>query len=231
MWTWRRTILLAWLAYLLSPLLRSIEEVDLDRVKEWGLKGPSTRHPVVGVYLFVGLPIGILFDTSHCRAWDPVERSLVCPFDASASAFVGTTGEPIDTMTSPVPPLSSTAAMRFFSLQRYCVRLTFNADLTVAHASSMAFGTSLVGALQELFFVERLEKAGHKGFKRGEWLSKKLHLKGAWVRNNYAQGLENKPGTGYVLLPVLTPEGGLNKRNLRKAKEKLGAGTAIRMAM
>ena len=55
--------------------------------------------------------------------------------------------------------------------------------------------------------------------------------KGAWVRNNYANGTENPPGTGYLLLPVLTLKDGLNRENLALAKAKLGAGNvALRWA-
>ena len=46
--------------------------------------------------------------------------------------------------------------------------------------------------------------------------------KDIWVRNSYSQGLDTPPGSGYLLLPVLTPPGHVNEGNLAKASEKLG---------
>ena len=53
---------------------------------------------------------------------------------------------------------------------------------------------------------------------KGEWpWPEGGSFDGAWVRNNYAHGVDKPPGTGYALLPVLTDKG-LNERNFALAK-------------
>jgi hypothetical protein len=43
-------------AIALKPLLSPREVVDLEKIKEWGLKGPFTvGNPVLGVFMFKGL--------------------------------------------------------------------------------------------------------------------------------------------------------------------------------
>jgi hypothetical protein len=79
-------------------------------------------------------------------------------------------------------------------------------------------------------FIERLEKATVAT--KGLWERPKgVSLAGAWVRNNYAQGLDAPPGTGYLLLPIVSADGSVNRGNLEKAKAKLGPGnSAMRYA-
>jgi len=208
------------LAALLSPLLTELEEVELDSIQEWGNKGPTkdSAIPIKGVYLFRGLVPPLLMDTSHCRLWDPANRSLVCDF-GSGKALVGGPGALNDVETSPGPPVSSSAAMRLFSVMRYSVKLVFDEDFKAARAvtiPSFAPSFTLMGELQERVFVEKLERADVAS--KGEWpWPEGGSFDGAWVRNNYAHGVDKPPGTGYALLPVLTDKG-LNERNFALAK-------------
>jgi len=210
-------------AFFFTPLLRQRDKLDLGAIASWGLQGPMQDQscPILGVWLFKGLVPGIAMDTSHCTTWDAHTRTLDCSFH-SKSAIFGTDHN-IDEETSPGPPVSSDKAMRLFSLLRYDVRMQFNERLTEARVTSVMFGSDLVGKLQEYAFIERLERGDVAT--RGPWMPKGLKLtKDMWVRNNYAQGLDQPPGTGYLLLPVLTPRGGVNEGNLAKAKAKAGPG-------
>lgn len=171
------------------------------------------------MWLFKGLPANILMDTSHCQSWDPVARTLVCDF---SRAGVYGSGVNVDTQTSPAPPVRSAVVMRIMAVLRYSVSFQFNEQLTEAHVKTILFGSRQPGELQELLFTEKLEK--HAVARRGAWPWPEGSLAGSWVRNNYAHGLDNAPGTGYVLLPVLTTRGGLNAKNLKRAKAKLGEG-------
>ena len=130
-----------------------------------------------------------------------------------------------------------------FSVLRYEVKFQFNEDWTRAHLLSVFFGSEIPGKLQDMAFIEMFERADVAT--RGPWLSRHteggegspaVKLDGAWIRNNYAgpDGVGGSPGTGYVLLPVLTLAADtgapvLHKRNLAIAKLKLGPGArAIR---
>lgn len=217
--------------FLFYPIFGARETLDLDFVEKWGLKGEleDVSMPARGVWLFKGLGPPLLLDTSYCTSWDPQRRYLTCSLGMGQATIFGT-GINLDVETSPAPPLRSSLAHRMFTAMRYSVRLEFDESLKSAHVMSIMCGLP-VGYLQDLLFVEKLEHIDVAP--KGLWRKPSVSLRGAWVRNNYAHGVDQPPGTGYLLLPVLTPDarGGapplLNRANLKLAKAKLGAGESL----
>ena len=139
---------------------------------------------------------------------------------------------PVPFGRSPGPPpwLPSHVAMKLFGLLRYRVSFTFNEELTKAHVQSGLFGLWIPHWLSDSAFVEMMEKGSVAS--KGLWkMPSGVSLRGAWVRNNYAHGMDKPPGTGYLLLPVLKPFGAVDLDNLARAKKKIGPGNqAIRWA-
>jgi len=236
----RRVVAVALLATFCRPALKvllfssAVETLDFDKVQEWGLKGPFIEgNPVLGVWLFVGLLPNVAIDTSYCRAWDPQKRTLICDMgEGSPSALIFSTGVTNDVETSPGPPpwVPSSVAMKLFGLLRYRVFFRFNEDLTKAHIQPGILGVWIPTWVQDAAVVEMMEKGSVAS--KGLWkIPSGVSLSGAWVRNNYAHGMDKPPGTGYLFLPVLKPSGHVDRSNLARAKAKIGPGNqAIRWA-
>lgn len=193
---------------------------DLDHILDWALLGPgaaTAASPIHGVYLFRGLNPPLLADTSYCD-WDAAEQVVSCPtwapgFFHAVADSLDYTGTPFAPTTFPFssPGLSGRALIRVLRLGRLLrlrIVFQFDARLREAATAETVLGFGVAG-----------RQAGGLGFKLRRLGG------GAWRRVNLWHGVEAE--SYYDLLPVLTARGGLNRRNLALAKEKLGGSQLL----
>ena len=217
-------VLAALLAWIVLPAIQTPEEVALDNITEWGLKGDLVDGPFRGVWLLHGKDSVLLFDTSHCKKWDPPSGTMICDVGTGQGAIFGN-----GTMAGEESHyIASAMMMRLLGAMRYSVMLTVDREHTQAKVDCVLGLApypfeSVPRMIQELFFTALLERGDVAT--RGYWsLPAGVSLSGALVRNNYAAGVDKVPESGYLMLPVLSSSGSVNAENLALAKAKLGVG-------
>eukprot|EP00933_Yihiella_yeosuensis_P024733 TRINITY_DN19170_c0_g1_i1.p1 TRINITY_DN19170_c0_g1~~TRINITY_DN19170_c0_g1_i1.p1 ORF type:complete len:265 (-),score=20.21 TRINITY_DN19170_c0_g1_i1:368-1084(-) len=213
----------AFVAWLLKPIVEPEKPTisyDLDKVEDWGLKGPAKDmpFPYMGVYVFAGLNPALIIDFSQIRYFDTVSRSFWVQMSDVIFVDNGKQSDWTNTpyasnLTEFLPPgfMTGKMALPGFSALRYWVKFNFDKDWKNAYLESCFIHCHLFPGSYVYTYSNR---------ETFEWQPGNV-----WLRKNHIPYWSTESLLTYSLYPLKLKGEPVNKTNLAYAKGKLYAGS------